>query len=143
MLSHLGEGLMKVRPGMGKRRGAGAHQVPPLVLDGLKFFLTHDGKDTFWGTGGGMKFEIQREDVGRAITKVVKTEKQLVDDLERVVTRSEGKYCVQGCHDASTGGEVEKVAVAILSEAPVRRLGELGGQDVGVGIVPSGDRMQV
>jgi hypothetical protein len=94
MLSRLGEGLAKARSGVGERRSAVTHQVPPLLLDGLKFFLAHDGKDTFWGTGRGMKLEVQRKDIGRAIIQVVETEKELVDDLERVVTRSESKYCV-------------------------------------------------
>ena len=94
MLSRLGEGLIKVRPGVGKRCGIGTYQVPPPMFDGLEFFLAHDGKDTFWGTGRGMKFEVQRKDIGRAITKVVEAEEELVDDLEWVVTRSESKYCV-------------------------------------------------
>ena len=94
MLSRLGEGLMKVRPSLGGRHGNDTHQVPPLMFDGLKFFLAHHGKNTFWGTGRGMEFEVQRKDIGRVITKVVETEKELVDDLERVVSRSESKYSV-------------------------------------------------
>ena len=94
MLSRLGEGLMKVRPGLGGRYGVDTHQVPPLMLDGLKFFLTHHREDTFWGTGRRMEFEVQRNDIRWVITKVVETVKELVDDLERVVSRSESKYCV-------------------------------------------------
>ena len=64
------------------------------MLDGPEFFLTHDGKDTLWGAGRGMKFEIQRDDIRRAITEVIEAEKELVDNLERVVPRSESEYCV-------------------------------------------------
>ena len=57
------------------------------------------------------------------------------------MTGSQSKYCVQGRHDAPTGGEVEIVAVAVLCETTVCRLGELGGQDVSVRIVPVNDKM--
>jgi len=107
------------------------------VLDGPEFFLTHDSKDTLWSVGRGVEFEVQGDDIGRAIAEVIEAEEELVDDLERVVTGSQGEYRVQGCHNASTGGEVEMVAVAILGETTVCRFGELGGQDVRVCIEPS------
>ena len=94
MLSSSGEGLIGVEVSPSVRYGVGTHQVPSLVLDSLELFLAHDSKDTFWGIGRGMKFEVQREDIGRAIAEVVEAVKELVDKLERVVTRSESKYCV-------------------------------------------------
>lgn len=94
MLCRFGEGLIRVKVSYGVGYGIGTHQVPSLALDGLEFFLAHDSKNAFWGAGRGMKSEVQREDIGRTITKVIKTVKELVDDLERIVTRSEGKYCV-------------------------------------------------
>jgi len=51
------------------------------------------------------------------------------------------KHCVQGRHDASTGEEVEIVAVAASGETTVCRLGELGGQDLSVRIVPLDNQM--
>ena len=94
MLSGFGEGLNKVKASQRVRSGGGTYQVPSLALDGLKFFLTHNGKDTFWGAGRGMKLEVQRENIGGSVTEVVEAEKELVDDLERIVAGSEGKYCV-------------------------------------------------
>lgn len=64
------------------------------MLDGPEFFLAHDGKDTIWGAGRRMKFEIQRNDIRRAITEVIEAEKELINNLEWVVTWSEGKNCV-------------------------------------------------
>ena len=64
------------------------------MLDGPEFFLAHDGKDAIWGTGRRMKFEIQRNDIRRAITEVIEAEKELINNLEWVVTWSEGKNCV-------------------------------------------------
>lgn len=61
------------------------------MLDGPKLLLAHDGKDTLRGTGRGVKFEVQRDDVGRVIAEVIETEKELVDDLEQVVTWSEAE----------------------------------------------------
>lgn len=94
MLSSFGEGLTRVEVSQGVRCGVGTDQVPSFAFDSLEFFLAHDSKDTFWGTGRGMKFEVQREDIGGAVAEVVEAVKELVDDLERVVTRSESKYCV-------------------------------------------------
>ena len=142
MLSRLGEGLMKGQLNQSGRRRVCAHKIPSLVLYCPEFFLAHHSKDTLRGTGRGVKFEVQRDDIGRVIAEVIEAEKELVDDLERVVTGSESKHCMQGRHDASTGGEVEMVAVAILSETTVCRPGELSGQDVGVGVVPLNNRMR-
>ena len=52
------------------------------MLDGPEFFLAHDGKDTIWGAGRRMKFEIQRNDIRRAITEVIEAEKELINNLE-------------------------------------------------------------
>ena len=94
MFSSSGEGLITVKRSQRVNYGVSTHQVPSLAFDGLEFFLAHDSKDTFWGTGRGMKFEVQREDIRRTITEVVEAVKELIDDLERVVTRPESKYCV-------------------------------------------------
>ena len=82
MLSSFGEGLIRVKVSQSVRYGVVTHQVPSLALDGLEFFLAHDSKDTFWGTGRGMKFEVQREEIGRVIAEVVEAIKELVNDLE-------------------------------------------------------------
>ena len=121
MLSCLGEGLTggEVRQSKGYRDHA--HQIPSLLLDGPEFFFAHDRKDTIRGTGCGVKFEVQGDDIGRTIAEVIESEKELVDDLERVVTWSQSEYCVQGRYDASTGGEVEMVAVAVLGKTAVCR----------------------
>lgn len=94
MFGRFGEGLIRVKVSQSVQCSIGTRHIPSLALDGLEFFLTHDGKDTFWGVGCGMKFEVQREDIGGSITEVVETKKELVDDLKRVVTRSKSKYCV-------------------------------------------------
>jgi len=94
MLSRLGEGL--TNGGLSHSGGCcvRAHQIPSLTLDGPELFLTHYGKDTLWGAGCGVKFEVQRDDIGRAITEVIEAEKELIDDLERVVAGSQSKYRV-------------------------------------------------
>ena len=93
MLGSFGEGLIRVKVSQSARYDVSTHQVPSLALI-LEFFLTHNSKDTFWSTGRRVNFEVQRKDIGRAIAEVVETIKELIDDLERVVTRSEGEYCV-------------------------------------------------
>ena len=87
MLGRFSEGLIKGKLGQVVRHFVGAHQIPSLAFDSLEFLLAHNSKDALWGAGCGMKLEVQREDIGRIITEVVKAEKELVDDLERVVTR--------------------------------------------------------
>jgi len=72
----------------------GESQIPSFVLDGPELFLPYDSKDAIWGASGGMKFEVQRDDIGRAVTEVIEAEKELVDDLEWVVARSERKHGV-------------------------------------------------
>jgi hypothetical protein len=64
------------------------------VLDSLEFLLAHDSKDTLWSAGRGMEFEVQCDEIGRGVGEVIEAEKELVDDLERVVARSESKRCV-------------------------------------------------
>ena len=64
------------------------------MLDGPEFLLAHDSEDTVWGAGRGMKFEIQCDDIGRTIAEVIESKKELIDDLERIVTRSESKHCM-------------------------------------------------
>jgi hypothetical protein len=64
------------------------------MFDGLELFLAHDSEDTFWCVGVGVEFEVQCDDVRRVIGEVIEAIKELVDDLERVVTRSESKYSV-------------------------------------------------
>jgi hypothetical protein len=64
------------------------------VLDSLEFFLAHDSKDTLWSAGRGMEFEVQCDEIGRGVGEVIEAEKELVDDLEGVVARSESKRCV-------------------------------------------------
>lgn len=114
----------------------GAHQIPSLTLNSFEFYLAYNSKDALWSTGVGVEFEVQGDDIRRFIAEVVEAIKELEDELERVVTRSESKNCVEGSHDTSTGREVEKVVVAVLGETTVCRFGELGGKDVGVRIVP-------
>ena len=94
MLGSFGEGLARVEVSQGVRYGVGTDQVPSFAFNSPEFFLAHDSEDTFWSTGRGMEFEVQREDIGRAVAEVIEAIKELVDDLERVVTRSESKYCV-------------------------------------------------
>jgi len=94
MFGRFSEGLAKGELSHSISYHVCAHQIPSLAPDSLEFFLAHDSKDTVWGAGGGTKLEVQCDDIGRTIAEVVEAEKELVDDLERVVTRSESKYCV-------------------------------------------------
>ena len=94
MLGCLGEGLTKGRISRSGIRCVCAHQIPSLVLDRPEFFLTDYSKDTLRGAGRGVKFEVQRDDIGRAITEVIEAKEELVDDLERVVTGPQSKYGV-------------------------------------------------
>lgn len=94
MLSCFGKGLVRRKLVLDVRYGIGAHQIPSLALDRFEFLFTYDSENTFRGAGCRMEFEVQSEDIGRAIVEIVETKKELVDGLERVVTRSESEYCV-------------------------------------------------
>ena len=94
MLSRFGEGLKKGKLSESGRYRVRNYQVPSLVLDRLEFFLAHDGKDTLWGAGRGVKFKVQRDDIGRAIVEVVEAVEELVEDLQRVMTWAESKHGV-------------------------------------------------
>jgi len=63
MLSRLGEGLTKGPLSESGSYYVRAHQIPSLVLDRPEFFLAHDSKDTIWGAGRGVKFEVQCDDI--------------------------------------------------------------------------------
>jgi hypothetical protein len=102
----------------------------------------HEGNDALWGADVRVKLKVQGNNVGRFVAEVIEAVKEVEDDLEQIVTRPEGKHGMKGGYHASTGREVEKVAVSIPGETTVCWLGELSGKDVNVRIIPLVDRME-
>ena len=94
MFSSFSEGLTKDRFKQSAQSRFVAYQIPPLALDCFELFLAHDSKNTFRSARVGMKFEVQRDNIRRLIGEVVETIKELEDNLERIVARSESEYGV-------------------------------------------------
>jgi hypothetical protein len=114
-----------------------AHEVPPLVLDGIGLFFHDESPHKVRNGHRRVQLEVQGDVVFGSIEQVNEAPSGLVDELEQVVARPEREHSVQRGDIASSCREVEEIAVAVRGQVALRGTRELLLQEAHVRVQPA------
>lgn len=99
-----------------KGKSVETHEIPPFLLDGTRLAFRDDGPHKLGHGRRRVQLKVERDLVLGRVEEVDEPAEDLERELEKVVSRAEGKDGVEGGDAASARREDEEVAVAVRGQ---------------------------